>query len=131
MMDKTKKGGFIFILAGLAISAALALFLSPWASSEPDGLEKVAEDKGFLEKAEETEPAWKSAPLPDYSVPALNRKVVDEETGEEVEEPSRLSTGLAGLLGTVGIFFVAWGLAVVLKKPEREEEAQAGEASTG
>jgi hypothetical protein len=94
-------------------------------------LEKVAEDKGFLEKAEETEPAWKSAPLPDYSVPALNRKVVDGEAGEEVEEPSWLSTGLAGLLGTVGIFFVAWGLAVVLKKPERKEEAQAGEASAG
>ncbi|MEJ5186357.1 MAG: PDGLE domain-containing protein [Candidatus Geothermincolales bacterium] len=128
-MDRTKKGIIIFTLAGLAISAALALILSPWASPEPDGLERVAEDKGFLEKAEETEPAWKSAPLPDYSVPPLNQKVVDEETGEEVEEPSRISTGLAGLIGTVGIFFIAWGLAVVLKKPPREAEAETRETT--
>lgn len=128
-MDRTKKGIIIFTLAGLAISAALALILSPWASPEPDGLERVAEDKGFLEKAEETEPAWKSAPLPDYSVPPLNQKVVDEETGEEVEEPSRISTGLSGLIGTVGIFFIAWGLAVVLKKPSREAEAETRETT--
>lgn len=128
-MEKGKKSTLIFALAGLAFAAALALIVSPFASSHPDGLERVAEDKGFIEKAEETEPVWKSAPLPDYSVPGLSEKKVDEETGEEVEEPTRLSTGLAGLLGTVGIFFVAWGLAVLLKKPDGQLEKEAGVSS--
>ncbi|NPV59413.1 MAG: hypothetical protein HPY75_07095 [Actinobacteria bacterium] len=106
----------VFTLAGLALAVALALIISPWASSSPDGLEKVAEDKGFLEKAEETEPAWESAPIPDYAMPGLTKEAVDEETGEVVEEPTRLATALAGLVGTVGIFLIAWGLALVLKR---------------
>ncbi len=129
-MEKGKKSVTIFALAGLAFAAALALLVSPFASTHPDGLERVAEDQGFIEKAEETEPAWKNAPLPDYTVPGLNEKKVDEETGKEVEEPTRWSTGLAGLLGTVGIFFVAWGLAVLLKKPESREEEKTEVVST-
>ena len=33
--------------------ALLMAIISPLASSSPDGLEKVAEDKGFIEKAAE------------------------------------------------------------------------------
>lgn len=123
-MDTHRKSIMVFTLAGLAIAVALALIISPWASSSPDGLEKVAEDKGFLEKAEETEPAWESAPIPDYAMPGLTQEAVDEETGEVVEEPTRLATALAGLVGTLGIFLVAWGLAMVLKK--RKGEAEVG-----
>ena len=36
------------ILVGLAVSAILAVFVSQFASNSPDGLEKVAGDKGFL-----------------------------------------------------------------------------------
>ncbi len=120
-MDARKKGIYMFVLAGFAVAVALAILVSPWASSSPDGLEKVAEDKGFLEKAEETEPAWDKAPIPDYAMPGLTRKAVDEETGEEVEEPTKLATALAGLVGTVAVFLVAWGLALVLKKKEPGE----------
>lgn len=119
MMEARKKGIYAFVLAGFALAVALALLVSPWASSSPDGLEKVAEDKGFIHKAEETEPAWKKAPIPDYAMPGLTRETVDEETGEVVEEPTRLATALAGVVGTVAIFLIAWGLALVLrKKPE-------------
>ncbi|MDI6873466.1 PDGLE domain-containing protein [Candidatus Solincola sp.] len=124
-MEARKKGIYIFILAGFLVSVALALLVSPWASSAPDGLEKVAEDKGFIEKAEETDPAWESAPIPDYAVPGLTREAVDEETGEVVEEPTKLATALAGLVGTVAIFLIAWGLALVLKKKKPEEAGQA------
>ncbi|MBC7247951.1 MAG: PDGLE domain-containing protein [Actinobacteria bacterium] len=120
-MEARRKGLYVFILAGLAVAVALALLVSPWASSSPDGLEKVAEDKGFLEKAEETEPAWESAPIPDYAMPGLTREAVDEETGEVVEEPTKLATALAGLVGTVAIFLIAWGLALVLKKRTPDE----------
>ncbi|MEW6553972.1 MAG: PDGLE domain-containing protein [Actinomycetota bacterium] len=115
-MESRKKSIIIFTLAGLAIAVALALVVSPWASSSPDGLEKVAEDKGFIEQAEETEPAWESAPIPDYAVPGLTEEAVNEETGELEEVPNKLATALAGLIGTVAIFLIAWGLALVLKK---------------
>jgi cobalt/nickel transport protein len=120
-MDARRKGLYVFILAGFAVAVALALLVSPWASSSPDGLEKVAEDKGFLEKAEETEPAWESAPIPDYAIPGMTREAVNEETGEVEEEPTRLATALAGLVGTVAIFLIAWGLALALKKKGGEE----------
>lgn len=124
-MEARKKSIIVFTLAGLAVAVALALIVSPWASSSPDGLEKVAEDKGFIEAAEETEPAWGSSPIPDYAVPGLTEEAVNEETGEVEEEPTKLATALAGLIGTVGIFLIAWGLALVLKKKGGGAEAQA------
>ncbi len=126
-MRTRSKSIMVFTLAGLALAVTLALIVSPWASSSPDGLEKVAEDKGFLEKAEETEPAWRSSPIPDYAFPGFTKKAVDEETGEEVEEPTRLATAIAGLVGTVAVFLIAWGLALVLKK--RKGETEAGSSS--
>jgi cobalt/nickel transport protein len=95
----------IFLAAGLSVSLALAVLLSPWASSSPDGLERVAKDKGFLEKAEATEPLWQASPAPDYRVPGVPREGV--------------STALAGLLGTAITFGAAWllGRAVARRRP--------------
>jgi cobalt/nickel transport protein len=111
-MKSRKKSIYIFILAGLAICVALVLMVAPWASSSPDGLEKVAEDKGFLNQAEQTDPAWNSAPVPDYAMPGLE------------ESHPALATALAGLAGTVAIFLIAWGLALVLKKKGSEGKAE-------
>jgi hypothetical protein len=131
-MEARKKSIVVFTLAGLAVAVALALILSPWASSSPDGLEKVAEDKGFLEKAEETEPTWESSPIPDYAVPGLTKEVANEETGELEEEPTKLATALAGLIGTVAIFLIAWGLALALKKKGGEPRVEtSGGPATG
>ncbi len=129
MMDPRRKSLYVFILAGLALSVALALIISPFASSSPDGLEKVAEDKGFIEKGER-EPVWDSAPMPDYAFPGLKETVdvEDEETGElvEEEEPTRLATSLAGLAGTVAVFLIGWGLALLLKAGRSGEDEKAG-----
>ncbi|MDP3014191.1 MAG: PDGLE domain-containing protein [Candidatus Subteraquimicrobiales bacterium] len=91
----------IFILVGLFVSLFLAIFISPFASPYPDGLERVAEDKGFLEKSEVFQ-AGKHAPIPDYAVPGL------------AEE--KVATAMAGLVGTVAVFLVGYGLAFVIKK---------------
>ena len=40
-----------FLLGGILVSIIVAGFISYYASSSPDGLEKVAEDKGFLDTA--------------------------------------------------------------------------------
>ena len=79
----------------------LALFLSPFASTSPDGLEKVAETKGFSEKGEGWK-FWKHAPLSDYTIPWIKNE--------------KVSTALSGLIGTLAIFFIALGIGKLIKK---------------
>jgi len=85
-------GGRGWVVAGVLISL-IVVFLSPFASASPDGLERVAENLGFLDRAQ-------SAPyeiIPDYTVPFL---------GE-----TALSTIVAGVIGliVVGIIVVLLG----------------------
>jgi F0F1-type ATP synthase assembly protein I len=84
----------LFLVAGLLVAAGLALLASPFADSSPDGLEKVAEDKGFRDTAKEHDLA--ESPVADYDVAPI---------GDE-----RLSTGVAGLIGVLVTFGL--GLAV-------------------
>ena len=91
--------GFLWI--GLGVSLLLALLLSPFVSSSPDGLEKVAEHHGFAEKGESWT-LWQYAPFRDYAIPGI--------------ENEKLATALAGLIGTAGIFMIAIGLGKVLRK---------------
>ena len=83
-----------FVLAGLVVSALLALVVSGFASSAPDGLEKVAEEHGFIETA--AEHLFGDGPIADYAIRGI--------------ENERLSTGLAGLLGVALTYAVGWGL---------------------
>ncbi|EKX68813.1 cobalt ABC transporter permease [Streptomyces ipomoeae] len=78
------------LLAGLGVSLLLAGVVSFYASADPDGLEKVAADKGIDAKAEEH--ATADSPLADYGVQGLT--------------DARLSGGLAGVIG-VGVTVVA------------------------
>ncbi|MFH8340075.1 energy-coupling factor ABC transporter permease [Streptomyces sp. AM6-12] len=81
-------------VTGLVASLVLAGFVSFYASANPDGLEKVAHDKGIDTKAKEHAAA--GSPLADYGV-------------KDVSD-ARLSGGLAGVIG-VGVT-VAAGSAV-------------------
>ncbi len=83
-----------FVLAGLLVALLLAGVVSGFASSSPDGLERVAEDKGFAETAQDH--ALAGSPVADYGVSGV--------------QDERLSTGLAGVLG-VGLTF-AFGLGL-------------------
>jgi len=106
-----------FIIGALIVSVILALFLSPFASKYPDGLEKVAEDKKFLSEGQET---WK-APLPDYTVPGVKHE--------------GLSTSVAGVIGTLITFFIAIIIAFLLKKKgklqKKEEHTDTVSADRG
>ncbi|MET9459633.1 energy-coupling factor ABC transporter permease [Streptomyces canus] len=77
-------------ITGLATSLVLAGFVSFYASADPDGLEKVAADKGIDARTEKH--ATADSPLADYGV-------------KDVED-ARLSGGLAGVIG-VGATVVA------------------------
>jgi len=84
-------------LIGLLLALTVVLF-SPLASSHPDGLERVAADKGFIDRAQD-------APyqiIPDYSLPGIDNEA--------------LATIAAGLLGTLIVFALAYGLAYLLRR---------------
>jgi cobalt/nickel transport protein len=91
--------GFVWI--GLGMALLIAFFLSPFASPSPDGLEKVAETKGFSEKGEGWT-FWKLAPFSDYTLPCIKNK--------------KVSTALSGLIGTLAIFLIALGVGKLVKK---------------
>ena len=93
----------VFIGAGLVVALALAFFVSPHASSEPDGLNKVASDQGFADR--ETAHALESAPTAGYAVDG-----VDDD---------RLSTGVAGVVGVTVTFAIAGALFLVVKRTRR------------
>jgi hypothetical protein len=83
----------------MLIGLALAAFVSPFASSSPDGLERVSVDEGFDGLARDHDVA--EAPLADYVV-------------EGVDE-GRLGAGLAGIIGVAITFAAGVGLFVVLR----------------
>lgn len=98
-----------FILSGLGIALLIAVLLSPFASSHPDGLDRVSQDHGFDTRAVEEAPAQK---LPFYAV-------FEEYAMRGV--PEGIATPLAGLLGTLAAFGVAWGAGKLLVKGSRPD----------
>ena len=87
-----------WVLAGIAITL-LVLLLSPFASSNPDGLERVASDLGFLQTGQAS--AYQI--LPDYTIPFLGS--------------TPLSTVLAGAAGliVVGLIIALLGQGLKAK----------------
>jgi cobalt/nickel transport system permease protein len=92
---ETPKTGQVATL-GLIAALGLAMFVSPFASEWPDGLEKVAEKLGFEHFA--LEKPVVASPMPDYGLPGIGTWV----------------TPLIGLVGTVAAFGLAWVLARLL-----------------
>jgi cobalt/nickel transport protein len=93
-----------FVFTGLGIALLVAIFLSPWASSHPDGLDRVSQDHNFAERATEDTLARR---LPFYAM-------FDEYALRGV--PSAVATPFAGLLGTLATFGLAWGAGKLLVK---------------
>lgn len=103
----------LFVVGGLIVTVALAFFVSPLASSSPDGLERVSIDEGFADTAEEH--ALADAPLADYGVQGV--------------EDEGLSTGLAGVIG-VAITFGAGMILFGLLRMRRARRASTGQVGT-
>ena len=78
------------ILAGGLLIALLLAVLSPLASSHPDGLEWVAEQKGFLDNAQ----GAVFNIIPDYALPGISN--------------AALATILAGVIGVIVVFGIAY-----------------------
>jgi cobalt/nickel transport protein len=93
-----------FYIAGFVISLFLAGVVSFYASSSPDGLEKVAQDIGFIDTAKDHTNA--DGTLADYGVKGI--------------ENERASVGVAGVIGVIGTAVVAGiGFKLIARKPKK------------
>lgn len=89
----------------LIVSLLVAL-LSPLASGSPDGLEKVGEDKGFIEEA--AEPPYEL--IADYIFPSVENEAA--------------ATILAGIIGTVAIFGLTYCAARLLRRRAKDNRVE-------
>jgi hypothetical protein len=105
-----------FVVGAVVVSVALAVLVSPFASSSPDGLEKVAVDEGF-EEAASAEPVWAEAPIPDYVFPGIKSEGV--------------ATAVAGAIGTIVLLVLVLVIGRVLGRRSLEPQPEAAGASGG
>lgn len=97
---------WLFWLTGLGASLLIAGLLSPFASSNPDGLDRVSQDHGF-DKMAESHPPSHSLPFYRWFDGYALRPV-----------PAPVATPLAGMLGTLVTFSLAWGVGKMMVKPD-------------
>ena len=98
-----------FVGFGLLIALGLAVFVAPFASPWPDGLERVAATLGFEHRVAE-KPLLPS-PVPDYAFPGI--------------KSAAAATALAGLIGTVIVFVLSYVLSRILVPEKRGQAASA------
>ena len=91
-------------LVGLVAAIAIAVVAAQFASSEPDGLEFVAEQEGFADTAEDH--ALGDSPLADY--------------GEDLTGSSWVNTAIAGLLGVLVTLALGYGVFWLARRTNRD-----------
>jgi hypothetical protein len=79
----------------------LAFMLSPYASSAPDGLNRVAGETGMGDRAA-LHSLQQDSPIRGYAFPGI---------GDE-----KLARGVAGFVGTLAVFAIGSGIALVLRR---------------
>ncbi len=102
---KSKTSIRVFTILALAVAVGLATAISPFASSSPDGLEKVAEKKAFLDDGK-LHSIQDDSPIPDYAFPGIDN--------------ARVATGVAGFVGSLLVFAIGFGIATLLIRRRRQ-----------
>lgn len=103
--------GVGWVAGALGVIVVLAGVVSGFASANPDGLEYVAEELGFIDSAQDS--AVAGSPLGDYSLFGIDNPY--------------LSTGLAGIIGVALVLLVALAITRLVRpraggEPVREHE---------
>ncbi len=92
------------------MALVLAGVVSFYASSSPDGLEKVAADHGLDANAQDS--ALAGSPLADYGVSGMDNE--------------RLSVGVAGVIGVGATFVVAAGAFLLIRRRDPADSTATG-----
>ena len=103
----------LLVAGGVLVTLLVAFFVSPFVSSSPDGLEKVAADTAI--DRDERDHALADGPLADYSVRGI--------------QDARLSTGLAGVVGVTVTFAIGSGLLLVVRRSGRRSGRRRDDAA--
>jgi cobalt/nickel transport system permease protein len=96
------------LIYGSLMLLGFVLFVLPFASRWPDGLEKVAATLGFDTKA--LARPMVPSPIPEYRVPGIGSLP--------------LATALAGVIGAILVFVVSLVLAKILFRKSRDEPSR-------
>jgi cobalt/nickel transport system permease protein/cobalt/nickel transport protein len=88
------------LAVGVLLSLVLAGVVSYYASSQPDGLQKVAGEQGFLDSARDH--ASSGSPFADYTTVGV--------------DDARLSGGIAGVVGALLVLAIAGGIFMALRR---------------
>ncbi|BAT52233.1 Cobalaminbiosynthesis CbiM protein [Nostoc sp. NIES-3756] len=88
------RGWLVPVVSIVLVAGIFSLAASAW----PDGLERVAEDLGFIKLGEQVRIAVPT-PLADYEIPGLGA----------------IGTSIAGLVGSAVCFAIAFGIAKVVR----------------
>jgi cobalt/nickel transport system permease protein len=91
-------GNNLPVIIGGAVLTLVLTIISPLASSHPDGLEWVAEQHGFIERIQNS--VYNI--IPDYVMPGIPNEA--------------LATIIAGIVGAIIVFGLAYGVARLEKK---------------
>ncbi len=86
-----------WVIVALAIAVAVVVAAALWASADPDGLERVAEDIGFIGAGQESP----FQVIADYVFPGLD---------------GPMATIVAGIIGIAVLLAVVWGLGKLLAR---------------
>ncbi len=105
---RTATAGFVAL--GLVVAVSLVVFVAPFADSNPDGLERVAENQGFAATAEDSVTA--ESPLADYGVSGVS----DERVG----------TIVAGVIGVILVFAVGVAILAATRRKRSRATSNSG-----
>lgn len=98
-------------MIGLGTALLIAVCISPFASQNPDGLDRTSQDLEFDDRALAETPAQK---LPFY-------RVFEEYALRGV--PDSMATPIAGLIGTLATFGLAWGVGkLVIRNADSSDD---------
>jgi PDGLE domain len=86
-----------FTILALALAIGLATAASPFASAAPDGLNRVAADRGFGDRAQVG-----AGPVAGYAAPGF--------------ADHRVAKGVAGFAGTLIVFALGTGVAAAVRR---------------
>lgn len=115
LQDRTRVSTRVFVIGGVAVALLMATVVSQFAVDNPDGLERVAEDEGFIDTAEDH--ALGGSIFADYATSGVGNET--------------LSLAIAGISGTILTLAVGLGLLGAMRAAGPADRSAGPDAALG